>query len=176
MSDLYDRIVSNRGSLEELVAKIPGFKGYQDKQARRNADRMLRDYIASQIDNRLGRFVRIEKLILDNAGMEYVTRTRDVKGKLQLYHDKIATAAPRYDGMWAQMKIGAEELDLIYAFDEAQIIYVDKIDVALDNMEQAALKNEGLEVVIYEFDTLVSEAIDAFELRSDVLTDFSSEL
>lgn len=176
MSSLYDQIVSNRGSLERLVARIPGFRGYQDKQARRTADRMLRDYIVGQLDERLRRLVRIEKLILDNLGMSFMPRTRDAKGKLQLYRDKIATAAPKYDGMWAQMKIEGEQLAEIYSFDEAQILYVEKIDLALEQLQEAVLEKEGVEAAIFELDGLVNEAIDAFALRDDVLTRFADQV
>lgn len=176
MSSLYDQIVSNRGSLEKLVARIPGFRGYQDKQARRTADRMLRDYIAGQLDDRLRRLVRIEKLILDNMGMSFMPRTRNAKGKLQLYRDKIATAAPKYDGMWAQMKIESEQLAEIYSFDEAQIVYVEKIDLALEKLQEAVLEKEGVEAAIFELDNLASEAIDAFALRDDVLTRFADQV
>jgi hypothetical protein len=176
MSTLYDKIVSNRGSFERLVAQIPGFKGYQEKQARRTADRMLRDYISGELDERIRRLIRIEKLILDTIGMSLMPRTRDVKGKLQLYRDKIATAAPKYDGMWAQMKIGTEELETIYSFDEAQMVYVGKLDESLDALEKAALAKDGLETVIYEFDGLLNEAIEAFNLRDDILIGFSQTI
>jgi hypothetical protein len=174
MSDLYNKIVNSRGSFENLVARIPGFKGYQEKQARRTADRLLRDYIAGLVDERLRRLVRIEKLILDNGGLSYMSKTRDIKGKLQLYRDKIATAAPKYDGMWAQMKIGNDELDKIYSFDEAQIAYVDRIDVELDHLQNAATSKEGIDTAIFEFGGLLDEAIDAFNLRDDVLTELGN--
>lgn len=176
MSDLYDKIVSQRGSLESLVARIPGFKGYHEKQARRTADRMLRDYIVGQIAQRVDRLIRIEKIILSNTGMEYMPKTRNLKGKINLYRDKIQTAAPGYSGMWAQMKIGADELDKIYAFDEAQIRYVEQFDLMLDRLEQAAMQKEGLDEAIWEFDGVVSEAISAFDLRDDVLTEFSQQV
>lgn len=176
MSELYDKIVNQRGSLEKLIARIPGFRGYQDKQARRTADTQLREYIASQVQQRIDRLVRLEKIILDNVGMMHMSRTRDVKGQLQLYHDRVATAAPGYSGMWAQMKIGAEELELIYAFDEAQMRYVDLIDMALEQLEQAALNREGLEEAILNLDDAVREANDAFKLRDDLLTGFSQSI
>src|SRR5690606_1293764 len=64
-SELYEQIVSQRGSLESLAAKIPGFKGYQEKQARRTADRLLRERLASEIDTHLNRFGRIQNDLLD---------------------------------------------------------------------------------------------------------------
>ncbi|MBC8170544.1 MAG: hypothetical protein H7X77_02690, partial [Anaerolineae bacterium] len=95
--------------------------------------------------------------------------------RLQLYRDKINTAAPKYDGMWAQMKIGTEELDKIYSFDEAQIRYVDQFDTALDEVE-TAIGTETLGEAIEKIHTLASEAIDAFTLRDDVLTGLSKTL
>ncbi|GAB4510201.1 MAG: hypothetical protein OHK0046_06540 [Anaerolineae bacterium] len=175
-SELYNKIVQGRGSFEKLIARIPGFKGYQDKQARRTADTQVREYLADQVQQRVDRLVRIEKLILDNAGMMYMSKTRGVKGQLQLYHDRIATAAPGYSGMWAQMKIGAEELDLIYAFDEAQMQYVDKIDLALEQLQQAALNRDALEAAIYNLDETVREANEAFSLRDDLFTGFSQSV
>lgn len=176
MSDLYDKIVSNRGGFERLIARIPGFRGYQDKQARRKADTLLREHIAREIDERIRQMVRVEKLILDALGMSYMSRTRDVKGKIQLYHDKMVSAAPGYSAMWAQMKIGEEELEKIYSFDEAQITYVDQIQLGIERLEQTVLAQEGVEEAIYELDGIVSEALDAFDLRESVLTNLSKSL
>ena len=69
MSELYDKIVNERGSLEGLVAKIPGFRGYQEGAARRKADTMLRDHISGQVDGLVTKFVRVEKRILDSGGL-----------------------------------------------------------------------------------------------------------
>lgn len=171
MSTLYDRIVSQRGSLERLVARIPGFKGYQDKQARRTADRMLREHLTGILDQKLSKLIDIEKIILSNAGIAYMSKSRDVKSKLQLYHDKVATAAPKYDGMWAQMKIGPEELEKIYSFDEAQEHYVENIDASLDKLRQAALTNTDLDAAIFELGGVITEAIEAFNLRDNVLSE-----
>lgn len=176
MSELYDKIVANLGAFERLVARLPGFKGYQDKQARRHADDMLRDHLAREITIRLNRLIRIEKLILDNMGMAFGPRTREVKGKVQRYADRVKSATPGYSGMWAQMKVGPDELEAMYSFDEAQIIYLDKLDIMLDKLEEAALKKEGVEEVIYEMDGVISEALDAFTLREDVLTNLGKSL
>lgn len=171
MSDLYNRIMSQKGSLENLVMKIPGFRGYQESQARRQADRMLRDYLVGQVERIITRFERVEKLILDQFGMGQLSKTRDVKGKIRLYKDKINAAMPGYSGLWAQMKIGADELDELYAFDEAQIRYVEQIEAAIDAMQEAVLAGgEDLPRKIMETDLMASEALDAFALRDDLLT------
>ena len=42
MSDLYERIVAERGGFEKMLQRIPGFDGYLDLAARRAADRHFR--------------------------------------------------------------------------------------------------------------------------------------
>ncbi len=174
MSDLYDRIVQKRGSFERLIARIPGFKGYQDKQARRNADRMLRDYIVDLIQQRLDRVIRIEQLIINSGGMAYMSRTRNVKSKIQQLKDKMDSASAGYSGMWAQLKIGADEMETLYAFDEAQVKSVEGFDEALDSMEQSAGDQAKLDEAIVNLDTLVVEALSAFALRDDLISGFGA--
>jgi hypothetical protein len=174
-SELYEKIVSQRGRLERIIARIPGFKGYHEKQARRTADRLLRDHIAAELDKRIDRLIRIEKRILDDGGLKYMSTTRAAKTKLQVYRDRVQTAAPKYDGMWAQVKIGNDELDKIYAFDEAQLEYLDDIDTALTALEDAVKSPDTLNDVIEGFNTVVSEADDAFKLRDNVILEFETE-
>ena len=154
MSELYDRIVSQRGSLERLVARIPGFRGYQDKAARRKADRMIRDFIAGEIDKRVSRMVQIEKRILDEAGLSYMSKTRSAKDKMQMYQDRIKAAAPGYLAMWEANKIGAEELEKLYSFDENQIRYADQFDKALDALDAAVTAKEGINEALAALDQL----------------------
>src|SRR5664279_5407981 len=131
MSDLYNQIVNQRGSFENLVARVPGFRGYVDKSARRTADRMLRDHIADQLTQRINRLAQIERKLLDNGGLSFMSKTTNVKMKLQTFRDRVKTAAPGYSGFGEKIKVGAEELESIYSFDEALIRYADKLDEAL---------------------------------------------
>lgn len=175
-SELYDRIVSRRGRFENLIARIPGFKGYHEKQARRTADTMLREYIAEELQKRVSRLVRLESRLLDKHGLKYVNPARAAKTRLQTYHDKVQTAAPKYDGMFAQIKIDEADLDKIYAFDEAQIRYVDEFDAALDAVEQAIDTPENLDAAIEKLHEVATEAIEAFSLRDEVLTGLSKSV
>lgn len=177
-SKLYDEIVSQRGQLENLIAKIPGFKGYHEKNARRQADQQLRRYLADRFQQLVERFTRIESDILGSgAGLKHMSRTREVKSKMQSYVDRVRTAAPKYDGMWASFKIDEDDLDRIYAFDEAQIRFADRFEVGLDKLEEAVGESDDAlkEALDNVYDTAVA-AIEAFKLRDDVILNLNSEL
>jgi hypothetical protein len=168
-SELYEKIVSERGSLENLIAKIPGFKGYHEKNARREADRLLRNHISDEVDRVVKAFIRVESKILDAGGMKHMTRTREVKAKLQSYSERIQTANPKYSGMFAEVKIGNDELDRIYAFDEAQLRYVDQMGKAVDALETAVKSEKDFDKQLDAVYEIATDAHDAFDLRDDVI-------
>ncbi len=176
MSDLYNQIVSQRGSIERLIARLPGFSGYVDKSTRRTADRMLRDHIADQLTQRINRFAQTERKLLDNGGLSYMSKTTNVKMKLQTYRDRVKAAASGYSGFGEAVKVDAEALERIYSFDEALIRYLDKFDEALNTFDQSVTGNEGVDAAISTLDSLTTEANEAFTLREDVLTNISKSL
>lgn len=173
MSDLYEKIVSQRGGFEDLVAKIPGFRGYLDNKARRTADRLLRDHVADEYAMRIDRLGDIQKTILDNGGLSYMSKTNDVKSNLQHFHDLVKTAAPRYSGAFEEVKITPDDLEKIYSFDEAMIRYVDQLDAALNALDTAAASKTGIDEALAGVDKVTNEAEQAFHLRDDVLTQLS---
>jgi hypothetical protein len=167
-SELYNQIVSQRGSLEGLMAKIPGFKGYQEKQARRTADRLLRENLTSEIDKHIKHYGRLQNELLDGGkGLSHMTRAREVKSKMQAYRDKIATAAPKYSAMWAQIKITEDTLDRIYAFDEAQFRFLLQFETVLGEFETAVDSGEGVKEAMEKIYDVASTASDAFDMRDD---------
>ena len=170
MDDLYSRIVRDRGSLEELAAKIPGFRGYMELNARRQADRMIRDHVADQLRQQVSRLANIEKMLVDAGGLSYMSKTRSAKTKFQTFIDRIATSTPGYSGFFEANKIGADDLEIVYAFDQALLDYVTKFGDALEALRNAAMTNEGVNEAIANLDVLTIEANEAYSLRENVLT------
>jgi hypothetical protein len=170
-NDLYSRIVRERGSLEKLGEKIPGFRGYMDMSARRQADRMMRDHVTAQLRQQLNRLVNIEKMLLDAGGLSYMTKTRSAKTKFQTFIDRIASDTAGYSGFFDAVKIKEDDLAVIYSFDAALLDYVNKFSAALDGLQNAAATNQGVDDKIRELDALTIEANQAYGLRENVLTD-----
>jgi hypothetical protein len=169
MDDLYSRIVSQRGSTEKLFARLPGFRGYMELNARRQADRMIREHVADQLRQQLNRIATIEKDLLDAGGLSYMSKTRSAKTKFQTFIDRIATDAPGYSGFYDAVKIGPDDLAVVYAFDQALLDYVDKFKQKLDTLQDAATKNQGVDQAIRDLDALTIEANEAYSLRENVL-------
>jgi hypothetical protein len=175
-SELYEKIVSQRGGLESLVARIPGFRGYHEKNARRQADTMLRNYIADRIDGIIRSFTRVENKILDDGkGLSHMSKTREVKSRLHSYRDRVATANPKYSGMFEAIKIGSEELDRIYAFDEAQLRYVEELQVQVGILQSTVEKGEDFAAALESVLKSVETAIEVFSMRDDQILQLGAD-
>jgi hypothetical protein len=168
-SDLYSQIMNSRGSFERMLGRLPGFAGYLDRNARRAADRMLRDHLAQKIEERIRRLAAIERKLIDRGGIGHMPKTQSAKTKLQTYHDRLKAAAPGYSGFFDAVKIDAEALDHLYGFDELQVIYVDRLDEALEALESAVDGQTGVEAAIEQLDSLAREANEAFSKRESAL-------
>jgi hypothetical protein len=175
MNDLYDQIINDHGKLRDWMDRVPGLRGYMDKGDRRQADRMMREYVANQLQQRITRFAGMEKQILKAGGMSFMSDTRDAKAKVQTYIDKVKAAAPGYSGFFAAIEVDEAAMDRLYAFDEAQVRYVEQLDGLLDALAEAIEKGEGIGPAVQAIYDMAQKAINAFALREDVLTELNKK-
>ena len=49
--DIKENAKSQLNVFEKIVGKIPGFKGYFERELRRDSDKLQRDYIAEKLGN-----------------------------------------------------------------------------------------------------------------------------
>jgi hypothetical protein len=169
MSDFYQRIVDEHGGLEDLVRQIPGFKGYFEREDRREADRLLRDHIVRVFEERLVEFTQIQKRLVDAGGLMYMERVQGITTNLQTFIDRVNTAARGYAGVFDAIKVKEEELAQLYAFDNALLAYADRLGELLTSFGQAIDANEGVEGAIRTLEDFATEVNNVFKRRVEVI-------
>ncbi len=170
MTDLYTRIVGQRSSLENLLAKIPGYRGYKEASDRRAADRMIRDHVVKLLKEQMNRLVAVEKKILKGGGLSMASATRSGKMRFQTFIDRVNTAAPGYSGFFDAKKVGPDELAKLYSFDEALLSYAGKFQEKIDALDKAVGNEQALNTAVTDLEALASEANAAYDLRDNVIT------
>jgi len=172
MTDLYNKIVGDRGSLENLLAKIPGFRGYMEMSGRREADRMIRDHVAKQFETLINRYATLQADLVRKGGLLVMDKAKNIHTNLETLRRRIATDTPGYSGFFASNKIGTEELENVYAFDEAMVRYVEQIAQKLDSLNTGISSADmtAIESGLNDLELTVNEAHQAYDLRNNVLT------
>ncbi len=168
--DLRQRIESAYNKIEEMAKDIPGYRGYKDKEVRREADKLIRLKVAGRLQEQRGRLNSIE-VKLANAGRLGALLILDRSlMRLQLLVDRLKTASYGYAGLFDAIKIREAELDALYEFDAALLDSVDKVEALIDAVA-AAEEDEQVTKAGSELLEAVEDMNEAFSRRQDVILD-----
>jgi len=170
MSDLLGKISSTRGGLEKLVASIPGYKGYKEKEMRREADRLLRETLARKYEEQWTRLNGVQKRLLASGGIEYLDDVESAANKLRGFIDKLKTAAMGYSGFFDAVKVKEDALDKLYEFDNALNDGLLQISGTIDAIDAAVAAKQGIPEAISRFDDQCRFLVTTFKQRKEVLT------
>lgn len=167
--DLREAIESALGDLESLAKKIPGYKGYKEKELRREADKLLRDQIAGQLEDQRRRLVELQNRAISQAQIEYLDDLERTVMKLQLLMDRIKTASYGYAGLFDALKVKEEQLDRLYDFDARVLASVNVIAADVDQVESAIAAREGAGEAISELAETLEQANRTFGHRHEAI-------
>lgn len=114
---------------------IPGWHGYQEKQERRAADKVLREFIADQL-----RLVKQDLEKLQMMVVEYnLSKTWETFDRMLNLTDKIESAIRYADYGYAawgsKEKINEKELDQVYQFDATLIEDIGAINDVVEEFQ-----------------------------------------
>jgi hypothetical protein len=166
MNDGMERARQRRNILEELGAKIPGFKGYLEAELRRDVDKMERDWLAGQVDR--ARFAVNGKIrAWTKAGrLDVLSTVGSVEKALDRLANRIRHADYGASGFFDAVKIGEDELEAIYAFDLALSENVEYLAVQAEQLPGTA--DEDMVKRLYD---AVQSADRRFDERATVFED-----
>jgi len=168
--DFLERIKGAMGGLESFVSKVPGYKGYKEKEQRREADKLLRDHLVRQFEEQQ-RKLNDQKLQLLSSGLiELVDDLDRASTRLESFIIKLRTASRGYAGLFDAIKVNEEELDALYNFDNALLEGVPRLEASISNLSSAIMAKEGVPQAIADLVALTGELNDAWAKREDVLT------
>lgn len=134
LGDLTEKIQSSQDKFEQLVAKIPGYAGYKQKEQRREADELLRLHVARQYEELLDRLNRLQYQLTDQGDLSGMMVLERAVSKLQLLIDRIRTASYGYAGLFDALKVDEDVLDRLYEFDQNMLAGVDTLSAMLDEL------------------------------------------
>ena len=170
MDDFFTKITSMQDPFKKLASYIPGFKGYIERQTRRDADKVLRDTVARRFDEQWKRASQIQADMVSNGQIAYVDDMEKAAIKLRTFIDKISTAPRGSSGLFDAVKINENELEKIYQFDAAFFDLAEQVARALDNVEASLGDEAALPAAIRNVTSIARLAVETYNKRSEVVT------
>jgi hypothetical protein len=119
MSGIEERIKEDKNWLERLLDKIPGIKGYKQKEIRREGDKIQRSYVGERLGDCLGKLDTLKLDLTRVSGLDALGEVDVSMRKLRKVRDRIQFADYGYTGMMDPVKVGVVKLDELMAFDKS---------------------------------------------------------
>jgi len=156
MADFRDRIRRDQTSYETWLDWIPGFKGYRERESRRDADRLVREYLVRLLAEVQAKVRRATGDLAKQAKLTQMGALDSLGKRLEGLTDRLRYADAGYSGWFDAVKIKEDDLDRLYDYDLSLKQFIADLDAAV--AELAALPEgemaKGLDKVHTALDEL----------------------
>ncbi len=129
--------------VEKIMRKIPGFGGYLDRERRRDADKLQREFLAKSTTEAKKRIQDIGEQLLGNGELSLMTKLDGITNRIDRVTERIRHASQGYAGFFEINQVNSAELDRIYEHDLSMHNEIDELNSALDALQTAVDCNDN---------------------------------
>ena len=158
MDSALDKARGGQRLLERIVNIIPGFRGYREKELRRDTDRIEREHLASQLELNKKALNDLADGATRSGALDLINEIETARKRLDKVVARIRYADRGYAGFFDAVKVDETMLARIYEFDLGLIENVAQIRTAA---QSAADAPSGLKAAL----SMLIEKIDALDAR-----------
>jgi hypothetical protein len=112
-----ERIQESKNWFERAAEHVPGYKGYKEKELRREADKIQRLYVAERLEAARKRLDDVQLDLTRRASLDMLSLIDEAIRKLRTIRDRIQFADYGYAGLFDTVKVDQAKLDELYQFD-----------------------------------------------------------
>lgn len=164
--------MDDRNLLESVLRYIPGFRGYLEKEYRRESDQLARNWMADRLqDSKRGLGEYMRKLV-DAAQIDGLPACDRFRARLDGLITRLRGDVQGYSGMFDFVRIREGELDDVYNLDA---MLMDDVRRLADSISQLATQNEAPNDVMLELGQHLDDVERKYNQRSDLLQGLSPE-
>ncbi len=153
----------------DLLDRVPGYRGYRAKEDRRDADRRVREHVATAFAaqaervDRVARDLAAQRRIMDVGPVDEFSRT------LRHLIDRVRTATYGYGGLMGDRDVDEGALDQLRQFDEGLLSGVQELDQPIRELEGALASGGDLAAPARAGTSAVRTILARLDLRSQVV-------
>jgi len=166
-----ERVQESERLLERLMLAIPGFRGYKVREQRREADRIVRNYVYGVIQRARDDLMRCLQMLSDFKATELMDPMSQLVAKVDLVAEKVNRAAYGYAGFFDSVRIDVPQLDQMLTYDSQIMELARKFaDLASNfkaNLSQS--KVEDARTVEQSLEDSISQLETAFDKRKSII-------
>jgi hypothetical protein len=168
---IYEKAKGEMRLSERILAELPGFRGYKEKELRRESDKLIRNHLYQRLSEARKDLKEIFQKLSDNRLHEVLTDMDRFVMRFDRVSEKINHASYGYAGFFNVLKVEEEKLDKMIEFDNGLIDDVDKIVDETTAFKKEVMKRnfEKVSEHIQNLSDILEELEETFDGREEII-------
>ena len=168
-----ESIAKNRTLIERISMYVPFYKGYKQKNLRRDEDRAIREVVAKELTAVKNDLSNVSRATVGD--LEAMRDIERIKSKVDRYCTDVKKAVGGYSGIHASVKILESELDRVIEWDANLIGDVELLKQQSEQMMKDADDGVSIKNDMRVIEQTVDEMINTFRQRDNVMKNLVEE-
>ncbi|XHH08023.1 MAG: hypothetical protein ACFCUE_10660 [Candidatus Bathyarchaeia archaeon] len=169
--DVYAQAKSQMRLSERIAAALPGFRGYKEKELRRESDKLIRNHLSMKLTHAKDDVRSIFQKVSDRRYMDVFSDMDRLTAKIDRVTEKVNHASYGYSGFFDIVKVKEENLDRMIAYDNSLLDDVNALTAAVDTFKSQLVSGDytNLKDKIQAVTDKLEALEDAFDKRQEVI-------
>jgi len=163
--DIYSKAKNQMRLSERILAAVPGFRGYKEKELRRESDRLVRNHLYRRLSAVKSDLKDAFQTLSDRRMIEAMKDMDRLIARFDRVAAKIDHASYGYTGFFDVVKVEEASLDRMIEFDKSLVDGVEKMAEEVRSFKIRVVKREVKD--LGERIQRVAEALEVFEETYD---------
>jgi hypothetical protein len=133
--DVYAQAKSQMRLSERIAAALPGFRGYKEKELRRESDKLIRNNLTLKLSKDKDNVRTISQRIADKRYLDVLPDIDRLTAKMDRITEKVNHASYGYAGFYDIVKIKEDNLDRMITFDNQLLDEVDALTASIEDVK-----------------------------------------
>ncbi|MBP3385983.1 MAG: hypothetical protein J6K69_03920 [Candidatus Methanomethylophilaceae archaeon] len=160
--------IKSKMTLAERVAMyVPGYRGYRERNLRRDEDRAVRNELSRAIQGTKQELATVQRTLVRQPGpMMDVERIRT---KVDRYDIDVKKAANGYSGFHASMKVQQEDLDRLVEWDAGLFDDIELLRQHTSELMAATDSDGEVQTCIRQLERTIDSLIESYNQRESIM-------
>ena len=174
-NDTLSKVQSQMSLPERIASFVPGFRGYKEKELRRESDRLIRNHLYMKLSLEKNDLREIEQKIADRRYFDVLTDMDRLLAKMDRVVEKVNHAPYGYSGFFDAVKVKEQNLDNMIAFDSKLIDGINALTTEVDAFKSdlASGATANLKTRVQNVTDKLESLENTFDQRNEVISGVS---
>jgi hypothetical protein len=171
-NDVYSDVKGQMRLSERIAAFIPGFRGYKEKELRRESDRLIRNHLYQKLSSEKNDLREVSQKLADRRYFDVLTDMDRLLAKMDRIVEKVNHASYGFSGFFDAVKVKEDSLDRMIDFDNKLMDNINALAIEVDafKADLASGNTANLKSRVQSVTDKLESLEDTFDQRNEVIS------